>query len=393
MNEVNRKIFSGMRILSGNKWENEKALVIEDNIIKAIITTDMIKHHLPATQYEFSAECYLTAGFIDLHVHGAKGADVMDEDAESLRTISRALAEEGITGFLATTMTASDESIEKALENVANSMGNVDGAAILGVHLEGPFIAKSKAGAQLADETQNPNLDLFNHWQKVAKDAIKLVTLAPELPDALNLIKALRETQVVASIGHTKATYDETEAAINAGCSHATHLFNAMSGIHQREPGASVALLLSDKITAELIVDNYHLHPAMIELAFKTKGKDRLVLITDAMRAKCLQNGTYDLGGQAVNVLHGKATLEDGTLAGSTLQMNEAIKNITKTTTVSLIDAITMAASNPARVLSLPRKGVIEVGFDADLVVLNDKLKVLLTMRDGRVIYEAKEAK
>lgn len=390
MNEKARCIFSGLQILTGEKWETGKALVVEDNKIKALIPSDMIEHHLPARRYEFSHGCFLCPGFIDLHVHGANGADVMDASAQALRIISHALASEGVTSYLATTMTAGDERIEAALKAIASEMAtnNDIGAAILGAHLEGPFIAKSKAGAQLADETQVPDIDLINHWQKLSNASIKLVTLAPELPEAIDFIKDLRQLNIVASVGHTNATFEETDAAIAAGCTQATHLFNAMSGIHQRQPGASGALLLSDKVTAELIVDRFHLHPGMVELALKVKGKDKLLLVTDAIRAKCLGDGQYELGGQTVDVQKGKATLADGTLAGSTLRMPQAIKNMIKYTNCSLVDAIAMATATPARVLGLnQQKGSIEVGKDADLVVLNDKLDVMVTMRNGKEIF------
>lgn len=391
MDETNRCIFSGLQILANEKWEVDKALVIENDKIKSLIPSEMITHHLPARHYEFSSDCYLCPGFIDLHVHGANGADVMDASEEALRIISHALASEGVTSYLATTMTANDDHVAAALNTIANVMAtkNHDGAAILGAHLEGPFIAKSKAGAQLADKTQVPDIDLINHWQKLSNAAIKLVTLAPELPEAIDFIKSLHELGIIASVGHTNATFEETDEAIAAGCTQATHLFNAMSGIHQRQPGASGALLLSDKVTAELIVDKFHLHPGMVELALKVKGKDKLLLVTDAIRAKCLGDGKYELGGQSVAVQDGKATLADGTLAGSTLRMPQAIKNMVKYTKCSLMDAIAMATVTPARVLGLnQQKGTIEVGKDADLVVLNEKLDVMFTMRAGKEIFK-----
>jgi N-acetylglucosamine-6-phosphate deacetylase len=217
---------------------------------------------------------------------------------------------------------------------------------------------------------------------------IKLVTLAPELPGALPLIKALRDRHIIVSAGHTNATYAEMVAAIRAGCSQATHLFNAMRGLHQREPGAVGALLLSHDVMAELIVDGLHLHPAIVELALRLKGKEKLLLVTDAMRAKCCDDGEYDLGGQTVMVRAGKAKLSDGTLAGSTLRMPQALKNMVQFTSCSLADAVSMAATNPAHVLGLSdRKGTIAVGKDADLVVLNAALDVAFTMREGREVF------
>lgn len=390
MTEIKRCIFSGMQIFIDKKWVPDHAVVVEGSTIKAIIPVAMSKHHLPAEHHEFPADYYLTPGFIDVHIHGAYGHDVMDGTQDALIAISHALAAEGVTGFLATTMTADDERIETVLKVIAEMLPNSQGAAILGVHLEGPFIAKDKMGAQCKGRERLPDTALMQHWQKCAQGAIKWVTLAPELPNALELIKLLREMHVIASVGHTNATYAETRAAIKAGCSQATHLFNAMRGIHQREPGAVGALLLSDEVIAELIVDDIHLHPAIVELAWQLKGKDRLLLVTDAMRAKCLGDGEYDLGGQRVDVRAGRATLADGTLAGSLLRMPQALKNMVQFSHCTLADAISMVTENPARILKLDaRKGAISVGQDADLVVMNASLDVALTMREGRVVFNS----
>lgn len=390
MDELNRSIFSGMQILIEQKWMKNQAVVVEDNIIKAIIAAEMIEHHLPAKRHEFPEDCYLIPGMIDLHIHGVHGKDVMDGSEEALVFIGRSLAREGVTGFLATTMTADNDHLEAVLKMLPAAMPVPDGAAILGVHLEGPFIAKAKSGAQQSEYTQVPDIDLIKRWQKMANGAIKLVTLAPELPEAINFIKELHEMGVIASVGHTNATYKETCEAITAGCTQATHLFNAMNGLHHRAPGAVGALLLADEVTAELIVDGLHLAPAIAELALRIKGKDRLLLVTDAMRAKCLGDGQYELGGQHVNVTAGKAVLADGTLAGSTLRMPQAVKNMTKFSKCSLEHAIHMASHNPAKVLGLlSRKGTITVSKDADLVVLDAKLDVMLTMREGRVVYSS----
>lgn len=390
MNETMRAIFSGMKVLLDHEWVSKQAVIVEDTKIKAIIPEEMIKHHLPARHHEFHNDCYLIPGLIDLHIHGTHGKDVMDASEDALKTISHALASEGVTGYLATTMTAEKERIEAVLKTVRAAMPKKEGAAILGIHLEGPFIAKSKMGAQRGDVTQDPNVSLMQHWQNLADDAIKIVTLAPELPGALELITALHKMNIIASIGHTNATYDQTNKAIAAGCTQATHLFNAMSGLTQREPGAVTALLLADQISAEIIVDGFHLHPAIVEMILRMKGRDRILLITDAMRAKCLGNGEYDLGGQTVEVIAGKAALKDGTLAGSTLTMTQAIKNMAHFSKCSTIDAIRMATYNPAKVLGLlPYKGTITIGKDADLVVLNADFEVQLTMLEGKEIFKA----
>lgn len=386
---MERCIFSGMQILIENRWEKNQAVVVEKGAIKTIMSHTMIEHHLPAKHYKYPEDHYLIPGLIDLHIHGTHGKDVMDASESAYKTISRSLAAEGVTGFLATTMTADDEQIEKVLKTIGALPPHEDGAAMLGVHLEGPFISKSKLGAQSGQFVQEPNLKLMQHWQEVAQGKIKIVTLAPELPGILPLIKELRKSGVIVSIGHTNATYQETCAAIAEGCSQATHLFNAMRGLHQREPGAVGALLLSADVMAELIVDGIHLHPAIVALVYQIKGNKRLMLVTDALRVKCLGEGQHDLGGQNVTVVAGKATLSNGTIAGSVLSMPQAIKNMMSFTKCSLIDAINMASETPAQVLNLlDRKGSIFVGKDADLVVMNAHLDVMLTMRGGREVYK-----
>ncbi len=378
--------FSGPQIYTENGILKNATLTITDNKISAIST-----ERLTSPTFSFPEHYHLVPGFIDVHIHGAQGCDVMDGTLTALQTISQALAAEGTTAYLATTMTAAPEKISEVMQNIAHyrqRQHDIKGAHLLGVHLEGPFLSPKKVGAQNAENILPLSLDYLREWQKKAGNAIQLVTIAPELAGTGDFIRALRREKIRISIGHTDATYAEACAAIEAGCSHVTHLFNAMRGIHQREPGTVTAALLSETVTTELIVDGVHLHPAIVELAFKVKGKEKIVLVTDAMRAKCLVDGTYDLGGQAVAVKNGIASLADGTLAGSTLKMPTAIQNFMKFTHCDLIDAVRCAASNPAKLLGIEKnKGSIAVGKDADLVVLNELLQVVLTMVNGKVVF------
>jgi N-acetylglucosamine-6-phosphate deacetylase len=389
MNERNRYIFSGMQVLIEQEWKQGLAVIAEEHLIQAIIPEDMIKHHLPASRYEFPADHYLVPGFIDLHVHGSHGNDVMDASEKSLIAISHSLAAEGVTGFLATTLPADNELIEAVLQTVTRVLPYAEGAAILGVHLEGPFIAMSKRMAAFEKNLQLPNPKLVQNWQTLSNSAIKIVTLAPELRDALPFIQALHKMEIIASIGHTYATYEETVAAIAAGCSQATHFLNAMRGIHQCDPGVVGAILLAKNVMIELIVDAEFLHPAIVELCLEFKNKEHLLLVTNAISAKGLVEGHYELRGQPILIQGGRALLVDGTLAGSTLCMPQAIKNMVQFSHCSLIDAIYMASYNPAHVLGLEGlKGKINVGKMADLVILNPDLKVLLTMREGKVVFK-----
>ncbi|MCP8969874.1 N-acetylglucosamine-6-phosphate deacetylase [Ectobacillus ponti] len=364
--------------------------VVEDGRIARIGTGtyDGRDRHI----FSFPPDYSLVPGRIDLHIHGAAGADAMDATEESLRTIAAALPQEGTTSFLAATMTQHKESIAAALRN-AGGFRPIDGEAeLLGVHLEGPFLHPQRAGAQPADAILEPDLELFQEWQQLAGGSIRLVTLAPERKGGLELVRYLKEQGIVVSIGHSDATYEEAVAAMQAGASHVTHLFNGMCGMHHREPGLLGAALLREELYAEMIADGIHIHPEMVKLAWLQKGTDKIVLITDAMRAKGLPDGMYKLGGQDVRVLEGRAALSDGTLAGSVLRMDQAVRNMLVFTGCTLGDAVRMSSENPARQLGVfARKGSIAAGKDADLVVLNERHEVVMTWCRGYLSYERRE--
>ena len=341
------------------------------------------------SEIRFPDNYHVIPGLIDLHVHGANHCDVMDANPEALSTISKALAAEGTTAFLATTMTSAQPAIENALKVVQAVMQKPqEGATVLGVHLEGPFISPKKAGAQCADHIVLPNIALFEHWQQLSGNQIKLVTLAPELANSDEFIAYLNQQNIIAAIGHSDASYEQALAAIHSGCNYVTHLFNAMRGLHHREPGAVTAALLENVLT-EIIVDGVHLHPAIVQLIVKLKGKEKIILVTDAMRAKCLKEGVYEFGGQSVEVKQGVVRLADGTLAGSVLQMPTAIRNMMHFTQCSLFDAVKMASENPAKALGIfHKKGSIALHKDADLVVLDDQLQVVMTVCEGKIVYQ-----
>ncbi len=334
-------------------------------------------------------------GFIDIHIHGANGADTMDATQEALDTIAGALPKEGTTSFLATTITQEKSKIEAAIINAAHYIHQPQGpgkAQNLGIHLEGPFINPLRSGAQPKRHIIEPDIELFQKWQSLSNHTIKIVTLAPEVPGAIELIQYMTKTSVLASIGHTDASYDETTKAIQAGAKHVTHLFNQMKGLHHREPGTAGAALLHKELKAEIIADGIHIRPEIAELAYKLKGKEGILLITDSMRAKCLRNGQSELGGQDVFVNHGKAVLKDGTLAGSILKMNQAVNNIQAYTGCSLEEAIEMASVNPAKQLGIfDRKGSINVGKDADIVILDENQEIFMTICRGKIAFQRKQ--
>lgn len=334
---------------------------------------------------------HVIPGMIDVHIHGAAGADTMDATYDSLKKIAKALPEEGVTSFLATTMTQKQEKIESALQNAAQYIQShqPDGhAELLGVHLEGPFLSAKRAGAQPEQYLLKPDISLFKRWQEIALGSIQMVTIAPELEGSLDLIRYLREHDVIPSIGHSDATYEETVRGIEAGASHVTHLYNGMRGLHHREPGVVGAALLHHEVSAELIADGIHVRPELIQLTYQQKGREKLILITDALRAKCLGDGWYELGGQNVHVQNKKAALADGTLAGSILRMIDAASNTMNFTGCSIQDLLYMTSVNSAKQLQLfKQKGSLAPGKDADIVVLDEKLEVVMTFCRGQLAY------
>lgn len=330
-------------------------------------------------------------GFIDEHIHGAMGSDAMDGTFKDLSTIAKALASEGTTGFLATTMTQSPENICHALNAVKEyrEQNPEEGAEILGVHLEGPFIAKEHVGAQPIEYVQKPLVETFKVYEEASGNNIKIVTLAPEVEGAEDLIRYLVSKNIVASVGHTGATYEDVKRAIAAGASNATHTYNAMKGVHHREVGTVGATFLFDELNAEIICDGIHVSAPAIQLLYKNKPHNKFTLITDAMRAKHMPDGMYELGGQPVIVKNNEARLENGTLAGSVLKMNLAVKNVMKFLNLPLEEVVKYASINPARNLHIDNEvGSIKVGKRANLVVVDENLNVIMTIRDGKVIYQ-----
>lgn len=341
--------------------------------------------------YEVKDGSTVTAGFIDEHIHGAAGADAMDGSVEALKTIANALAREGTTSFLATTMTQSPENVKNALSAVNRYIGaRFDcGARVLGAHLEGPFISLKHVGAQPKEYVQAPSVEAFKVYENASGGNIRLVTLAAEEPGAEGLIKYLNEKGIVASVGHTNAGYADIEKAKRAGLKCVTHTFNAQTALHHREVGVVGSAMLFDELTAELICDTVHVSVPAIKLMIKNKPHDKLVLITDAMRAKGMPDGESELGGQVVIVKGGEARLADGTLAGSVLKMNDAVKNLITKCGASFTDAVDFATINPAKNLGVDGEyGSIAVGKAADFAVLSPEFEVELTVRDGNVVYK-----
>lgn len=336
---------------------------------------------------------FVVPGFIDIHVHGGGGSDIMDGKYEAVKQVATAHSRFGTTAFLPTTMTMSKDKIIGSLKSIHEAFIKGTGAAeILGVHLEGPYISSEKKGAQKEKDIKKASIEEFLEFNQASGNLIRIVTIAPEKPGAIDLIRWLHKNGIIASVGHSNATYRQVQEGIKAGLTHVTHTFNAMRGFEHREPGVVGAALSSPKLILEMIADGIHLHPVAMKILIKIKEIGKIVLITDAMRAASKPEGTYNLGGQEVTVVKGQARLKDGALAGSVLTMDKAVCNMVDKVGVSLTEAIQMATASPARCLGVEsKKGSLEPGKDADIVILNKKLKVELTMVKGKIVYKREE--
>lgn len=332
---------------------------------------------------------WICPGFVDMHMHGIDGYDTMDGTPESLQAISTALARHGVTSFLATTMTAPYAQLEQVLVNIAqNSREGLPGAQAIGIHLEGPWINPRYKGAQKEENIAIPKLDAVQKLYGLSEGLIKVVTIAPEQPEALEAIAWLKERDVIVSAGHTGATFAQATEAVDAGVRHFTHCFNAMTGLHHREPGVVGAAMYHEQLSTELIADGIHVHPAVMKILYRVKTPERLALVSDSMRAAAMGEGTYDLGGQEVHVQDNQAKLADGTLAGSILTLNRAVGNMVTLSGVSLPDAVEMASLTPASILGYgERKGRLAAGYDADITVLNTHFDVTMTFVAGKEVY------
>ena len=360
--------------------------VLENKVLVFNETIQRIQEEVPTDCHIIDAKgMYIAPGLIDVHVHGSCGADTMDQTKEAIEVISTGISKNGVTSFLPTTMTMSQEDIYGALDVIRLCMNQpLKGAKVLGAHMEGPFINAIYKGAQSDKYIMKPNYQFIENYT----DVIKLISYAPEMDDNYLFTKEVKEkTDITLSIGHTNADYNQAKEAFNCGCSHVTHLFNAMTPLNHREPGVVGAALTSDVFT-ELIADTIHVNQQLFQFVLNNKGKHKMVLITDSMRAGCMKDGVYDLGGQAVFVKDGAARLESGNLAGSVLTLNKAVYNFFKNTDITIDEAIHMASLNPATSIGIVNfKGSLEIGKDADISIFDEEMNCYLTIVEGREVY------
>ena len=371
-------------------------LILKDRIVegKALLYTDVIEGIVDADKVPADAEIidaagkYVAPGLIDLHIHGYLGKDVCDGSVESMRTICEGIVKNGVTGFLPTTMTVSMDVIIKALETCRSLMEESktwNGTTILGVHAEGPFINTKKKGAQNPEYILVPSAEFVKEYA----DVIRIISLAPEMDeDFKEITKMRKETDVIVSMGHTDADYDTAMASTNVGVRHATHLFNAMSPLAHRNPGVVGAALNSD-VTVELIVDTFHVNPALYNMVYKLKG-DKLCFITDCLPAGGLPEGEYTLGGQKFVSKGIECRLPDGTIAGSILALNKGVWNVFTNSDIPLYECVNCASLNPANAIGIgDKKGSLEVGKDADIIIPDCEFNVEKTIIGGTVRYGA----
>ena len=371
-------------------------IVLKDRVVEnsALLYSDVIEGIVPADKLPEGVEIidakggYVAPGLIDLHIHGYLGKDVCDGEEESIRTISKGLLANGVTGYLPTTMTVDMKVIRKALEvcrALKEESRDWDGSAILGCHAEGPFISEKKKGAQDPKYILKPDAKFVKEYA----DIIRIITLAPEEDEDFKAISEIRrDTDVIVSMGHTSADYETAMRSTEAGVRHATHLFNAMTPLAHRAPGVVTAALNSD-VSAELIVDTFHVNPVFYNMLWKLKGR-KLCFITDCLPAGGLPEGEYTLGGQKIIYRGIVCRLADGTVAGSILHLNKGVWNVYGNSDIPLYECVNCASLNPATVLGLDsRKGSIEIGKDADIIITDGEFNVQKTVIGGKIRYEA----
>ncbi len=357
----------------------------DGSLVRGQLTfTDRISALEPASDV---GDDYLLPGFVDLQVNGSHGIDVMNASADALATLSRHLACEGTTAWMPTAVTAPVEKIEQVHESIAGAIENsrhdesANAAAILGMHLEGPFISPLRLGAHPALNLE-PRGDAFE--RVVAMSALRLITLAPELPGGLDAIRRLAARKIVVSVGHTNATFDEANAAVDAGARMFTHLFNAMRPLNHRDPGVIGAALTPSPALAAIIPDAVHVHPAMLRLAFSARGKHGIILVTDKVALAQTSGAEKTVGRARATIRDGAARLDDGTLAGSVISMLDGVRVMVEKAGVSIGDAALMAATNPANLMGANDRGRIQVGARADLIVLSRTLELKAVFIAGR---------
>lgn len=363
------------------------SVIIEGKKIAAIGRSSEVAIPGTVKTYDFDG-MMLTPGFIDLLVHGGGGYGFADMSIEAVQHISEFYFKHGTTGMLAALYSKPERDMVADVKRIADFCRSSNHSNVWGMHLEGPFINRDLHGAMKVEYLWNPDVAGWKKLYEASGGYIRLMTIAPELPHVHEVMRAAAKNDVVLSIGHSAATYEQVLDAIDNGAAHVTHMFNAMKPFHHRLPGVAVGALLHNELKVELIADGIHVHPAVMRLIYNIKGDGGIILITDAIRASGMPNGEYTFMDQKIFVKDKRAYLADDTLAGSTLTMNQAVKTMVEQVEVPLTAAVRMASLNGAKVLGLEHhKGILAVGKDADLVVMNKNFDVQMTIYEGAIKY------
>ncbi|MER0281858.1 N-acetylglucosamine-6-phosphate deacetylase [Clostridioides difficile] len=338
---------------------------------------------------DFSGK-YIAPGLVDTHIHGLLGADIMDNTFEAINTISKGLLKYGVTSFLPTTLTDSIDKLSHSIENISNNYDKVEGAKIQGIYLEGPFFTEKHKGAQNEKYFKDPSIDILKSWQKKAKNLIRKIAIAPERKNSIEFTKYATENNISVALGHSSATFEQVEQAVNSGAKVFVHMYNGMSPLNHREPGMVGAAMALKNTYAELICDGHHVSPIAAKIIMDIKSRNNIALITDCMRAGAMDDGQYTLGKFNVNVKNGVARLSNGSLAGSVLTMDNAVKNIVNWNISTLEDAIKMATYIPALSCNIDNIcGSICQGMDADFIVIDNDFNIHETYINGICKYRA----
>jgi N-acetylglucosamine-6-phosphate deacetylase len=380
-------IITASRLVTPVEWIESPVVVVEDGHITALQSRDASE--IPAGRLLDFPGLILAPGFIDIHIHGGAGRDAMEASESALAQIEFQLVKHGVTAYLPTTVTAPHERILETLDGLGKLIAMANSkpgrATPLGIHLEGPFISHEKRGVHPPENLLAPSPQAFDHFWQASAGNIRMMTIAPELPGAVETIRHARTLGVHSSLGHSNATYKEAQLGISAGADHATHTFNAMRSLDHREPGILGAVLENNELTADIIADGIHVHPSVLKLFLRSKGGDRAILITDAISATGMPDGVYSLGGLEVQVSNGRCEYQ-GKLAGSVLTLDQAIRNVMTFAGWQLQQAVRLATLNPAQRLGISdQRGLLAPGRRADLVGLTPEGQVVQTIIGGEM--------
>jgi N-acetylglucosamine-6-phosphate deacetylase len=381
-------IITARRLLRGDEIIEYPRITIDDGNITSILSPR------GGEAGDVYPDAILVPAYLNIHVHGAAGHDVMEGTPQALHAVGAALARHGVGAYYPTTVTSSTEETLRALDMIAaviEHAPSTDAAVPLGIHLEGPFLSPAKRGAHPARLLVQPSISLFDRFWQASRGHIRILTIAPELSSALELIEHAGALGVVCSLGHSDATLAQAAAGFGAGARSATHTFNAMRSMDHRNPGVAGYVLDNDALFAEIVCDGVHVDPAMVRLFFKAKGPEKSILITDGMSATGMPDGGYKLGDLDVEVAHGRCTIAGSdVLAGSVLTMDEAVRNFAEFTGAGIATSTQLAARNPARLMGLAQNwGCLEVGREANFVALSPDGRILQSFRAGRPLLAA----